>query len=78
MTYTYTGYAMVRQARDLIDAGEIGNILTVVSEYPQEWLLVQMVSDRSDQATWRMDPAKAVLRAAVRTSEHMWNVWSQR
>ena len=59
VTYTYTGYAMVRQARDLIDAGEIGNILTVVSEYPQEWLLVQMVSDRSDQATWRMDPARS-------------------
>ena len=59
VTYTYTGYAMIRQARDLIDAGEIGNILTVVGEYPQEWLLVQMVSDRSDQATWRMDPARS-------------------
>ena len=59
MTYTYTGYAMIRQARALIDAGEIGNILTVVGEYPQEWLLVQMVSERSDQATWRMDPARS-------------------
>ena len=59
VTYTYTGYAMIRQARDLIDAGEIGRILTVVGEYPQEWLLVQMVSDRSDQATWRMDPARS-------------------
>ena len=59
MTYTYTGYAMVKQARQLIEAGEIGNILTVVAEYPQEWLLVQMVSDRSDQATWRMDPARS-------------------
>lgn len=59
VTYTYTGYAMIRQARDLIDAGEIGKILTVVGEYPQEWLLVQMVSDRSDQATWRMDPARS-------------------
>lgn len=59
VTYTYTGYAMIRQARALIDAGEIGNILTVVGEYPQEWLLVQMVSERSDQATWRMDPARS-------------------
>ena len=59
ITYTYTGYAMIRQAREMIDAGEIGNILTVVAEYPQEWLLVQMVSDRSDQATWRMDPARS-------------------
>ena len=54
MAYTYTGYAMVKQARELIDAGEIGNILTVVAEYPQEWLLVQMVSGRSDQAVWRI------------------------
>lgn len=59
VTYTYTGYAMVRQARDLIDAGVIGNILTVMGEYPQEWLLVQMVSDHSDQATWRMDPQRS-------------------
>ncbi|MGI6006421.1 MAG: Gfo/Idh/MocA family protein [Ruminococcus sp.] len=59
MTYTYTGYAMVKQARQMIEAGEIGNILTVMAEYPQEWLLVQMVSDRSDQATWRMDPKRS-------------------
>lgn len=59
MTYTYTGYAMVKQARQMIEAGEIGNILTIVAEYPQEWLLVQMVSDRSDQATWRMDPERS-------------------
>ena len=59
VTYTYTGYVMVEQARRMIAAGEIGNILTIVAEYPQEWLLVQMVSDRSDQATWRMDPARS-------------------
>jgi predicted dehydrogenase len=59
VTYTYTGYSMIRQARDMIDAGEIGNILTVTGEYPQEWLIVQMVSDRSDQATWRMDPKRS-------------------
>lgn len=59
VTYTFTGYAMIKQARDMIDAGEIGNILTVVAEFPQEWLLVQTVSDRSDQATWRMEPEKS-------------------
>ncbi len=59
VTYTYTGYAIVQMARDLIEQGEIGNLLTVVGEYPQEWLLVQMVSDHSDQATWRMDPARS-------------------
>ncbi|MGI6076942.1 MAG: Gfo/Idh/MocA family protein [Fastidiosipilaceae bacterium] len=59
ITYTYTGYAMIKQARDMIERGEIGNIMTVMAEYPQEWLIVQMVSDRSDQATWRMDPARS-------------------
>jgi predicted dehydrogenase len=59
VTYTYTGYAMVKQAREMIDAGVIGNILTISAEYPQEWLLVQMVSGRSDQAVWRMDPARS-------------------
>ena len=51
VTYTYTGYTMIEQARRMIAAGHIGKILTIVAEYPQEWLLVQMVSDRSDQAT---------------------------
>ena len=59
VTYTYTGYTMIEQARRMIAAGEIGKILTIVAEYPQEWLLVQMVSDRSDQATWRMDPKRS-------------------
>ena len=59
VTYTYTGYTMIEQARRMIAAGEIGKILTIVAEFPQEWLLVQMVSDRSDQATWRMDPKRS-------------------
>jgi predicted dehydrogenase len=59
VTYSFTGYAMIQQARELIDAGEIGEIMTIMAEFPQEWLLVQTVSDHSDQATWRMDPARS-------------------
>lgn len=59
VTYTYTGYAMVRQAREMIDAGETGKILTVHGEFPQEWLAVSLVSDNSEQATWRQDPARS-------------------
>jgi predicted dehydrogenase len=59
VTYTYTGYAMIRQAREMIDHGEIGNIVSVMGEYPQEWLAVSLVSDRSEQATWRMDPLRS-------------------
>ena len=43
VSYTYTGYAMVRQARELIDAGEIGKITCIQGEYPQEWLAVSLV-----------------------------------
>ncbi len=58
VTYTYTGYAMVRQAREMIDAGEIGKIVTIQGEFPQEWLAVSLVAP-SEQATWRQDPARS-------------------
>ncbi|WP_283673241.1 Gfo/Idh/MocA family protein [Butyricicoccus sp. Marseille-Q5471] len=59
VTYTYTGYAMIRQAREMIDAGEIGKITTIQGEYPQEWLAVSLISEHSEQATWRHDPKRS-------------------
>ena len=59
VTYTYTGYAMVRQAREMIDRGEIGKIVCIQGEYPQEWLAVSLVADKSEQATWRQDPSRS-------------------
>lgn len=59
VTYTYTGYAMTRQAREMIDAGEIGKITCIQGEYPQEWLAVSLISDHSEQATWRHDPKRS-------------------
>ena len=59
VTYTYTGYAMIRQAREMIDAGEIGRITCIQGEYPQEWLAVSLVSGSSEQATWLQDPARS-------------------
>lgn len=59
VTYTYTGYAMIRQAREMIDAGEIGKVINVQGEYPQEWLAVSLVSEHSEQATWRHDPKRS-------------------
>ncbi len=59
VTYTYTGYAMTRQAREMIDHGEIGKIQSVMGEFPQEWLAASLVSDSSEQATWRMDPNRS-------------------
>ncbi len=59
VTYTYTGYAMIEQARRMITAGEIGKIINIQGEYPQEWLAVSLVSGHSEQATWRSDPARS-------------------
>ncbi|MCI8993985.1 MAG: Gfo/Idh/MocA family oxidoreductase [Eubacterium sp.] len=59
VTYTYTGYAMVKFAKELIEAGEIGDIINVNAEYLQEWLIDEV--GKTDSATskfsvWRMDP----------------------
>ena len=59
VTYTYGSYAAVQQARAMIDGGELGRILNIVAEYPQDWVIVQTVAESSDQATWRLDPVRA-------------------
>lgn len=58
LTYTYAGYAMVRQARELVERGELGELLYVRAQYPQEWLLVSLVAQKSDQSLWRLDPSR--------------------
>jgi len=56
LTHNYTGYPMVRQAREMIAAGEIGKIRVVQVEYPQDWL-----TEHQDikQADWRTDPERS-------------------
>lgn len=56
LTHNYTGYPMVRQAREMIAAGALGNIRVVQVEYPQDWL-----AEPQDfkQAEWRTDPARS-------------------
>ena len=56
LTHNYTGYPMVRQAREMIASGQIGDIRVVQVEYPQDWL----TQDESfKQAEWRTDPARS-------------------
>jgi predicted dehydrogenase len=63
LTHNYSGYPMVRQAKAMVEAGEIGNIRVIQAEYPQDWLSrpVEASSDSGGhkQAAWRVDPAKA-------------------
>lgn len=59
VTYTYASYAIIRQAREMIDRGELGEIINIIAEYPQDWLIVSTVAKKSDQALWRLDPVRA-------------------
>ncbi|MCL2833341.1 MAG: Gfo/Idh/MocA family oxidoreductase [Treponema sp.] len=59
LTYTYTGYPIIKHARELVRRGEIGEIIYVNAEYPQEWLLAPAEKQGSKQAAWRTDPAIA-------------------
>ncbi len=59
LTHNYTGYPMVRHAREMIAGGELGEIRVVQAEYPQDWLSADLESTGQKQASWRTDPAQA-------------------
>jgi predicted dehydrogenase len=64
LTYTYTGYAMLREARARVAAGAIGAVRKVVAEYPQGWLS-EAIEGTNPQAGWRTDPALAGAGGAI-------------
>jgi predicted dehydrogenase len=59
VTHNYTGYPLVRQAREMILAGELGEIQAIRTEYIQGWLRTRLESEGQKQAAWRTDPAKS-------------------
>jgi len=59
LTHNYTGYPMVKLARDLVRARKLGKIVKVVVEYPQGWLIQRVEKQGVKQAVWRTDPARA-------------------
>jgi predicted dehydrogenase len=59
VTYNYTGYPMVRQARAMVARGEIGAVRVVQVEYPQAWLTDLLEATGQKQAAWRTDPARS-------------------
>jgi predicted dehydrogenase len=59
VTLNNTGYAMVRQAREMVAAGELGRIVAVHASYIQDWLTLPIDADGNKQAEWRTDPARA-------------------
>src|SRR4051794_37113609 len=58
LTHNYTGYPMVRHARELVASGELGTIRVVQAEYPQDWLTTSLEETGQKQAAWRTDPAQ--------------------
>ena len=59
LTHTYSGYPMVRHARELVAAGELGELRYVQVEYLQDWLANPIPPGQNKQADWRADPARA-------------------
>ncbi len=58
LTHTYTGYPMVRQAREMVAAGMVGKVRMVQVEYPQDWLTEPLERTGNKQAAWRTDPKR--------------------
>jgi predicted dehydrogenase len=65
LTYTYTGYPMVRAARALCAAGRLGAIRKILVEYIQGWLARPLERQGDKQAAWRADPARAGLGGCI-------------
>lgn len=59
LTHNYTGYPMVKEARELVTKGKLGKVRRVVVEYPQGWLADRLESTGQKQASWRTDPRRA-------------------
>ncbi len=59
VSHNYTGYPLVRQAREMIQSGELGEIQAIRSNYIQGWLRTRLEEEEQKQAAWRTDPTKS-------------------
>jgi len=65
VTYNYTGYPMVKEARALIRDGAIGKLRKVIVGYHQGWLATKLEDEGAKQAEWRTDPARSGAAGAI-------------
>ena len=65
LTHNYTGNAMVRQARELVRRGFLGQLRKVVAEYPQGWLSTPLEKTGQKQAGWRTDPKRSGVAGCI-------------
>jgi predicted dehydrogenase len=59
LTHNYSGYPMIRQAREMVARGDLGQIRIVQAEYPQDWLTEDIEKSGQKQAAWRTDPKQS-------------------
>ncbi|MCB6366810.1 Gfo/Idh/MocA family oxidoreductase [Intestinibacillus massiliensis] len=73
LTYTYAHYPVLQQARRMVADGRLGRLISVVAEYPQDWLMLEGATDPSNYASWFMDPKKAGMsNATAAIGVHVW------
>ncbi len=65
LTHTYTGYPMVKEARNFIKSGKLGKVRKVFVEYPQGWLSKALEKTGNMQASWRTDPKQSGMGGAI-------------
>ncbi|HEX7002795.1 MAG TPA: Gfo/Idh/MocA family oxidoreductase [Trueperaceae bacterium] len=65
VTYNYTGYPMVKQARDMVRQGMLGELRKVIVEYNQGWLATKLEDQGAKQAEWRTDPERSGIGGAI-------------
>lgn len=65
VTYNYSGYPLVKQAREMVRSGELGDIRKIVVEYNQGWLADKLEATGQKQADWRTDPARSGIGGCI-------------
>ncbi|MGV8878788.1 MAG: Gfo/Idh/MocA family protein [Sphingobacteriaceae bacterium] len=65
LTHTYTGYPMVKEAKQLVAAGKLGKIRKIYVEYPQGWLSKFEEGGENKQASWRTNPSQSGIAGAM-------------
>ena len=77
VSHNYTGYPLVRQAREMILSGELGEIQAIRSNYIQGWLRTRLEQEDQKQAAWRTDPSKSGRGGCIsETSARMPTTWA--
>ena len=65
VTYNYSGYPLIREAREIIKKGELGSIRIIKAEYIQDWLTEPIENIGQKQASWRVDPKKSGIGGSI-------------